>query len=411
MPDPCVDGSPKGRTARIVGCALDKPGEAARPGGAVGAEATRRPVDAHPQRVGAAATGAPAAAGPRSRRHHPVRRVDAVRVPARGLVHAVGRLQRRGAARLRQVSLRPAHPDRLAGGDLPVHLRDDLPEPRGAALRDPGPARFRDQRARRGVDRDDRRQAGHRRARGAREGGRAHGRRQGPAERGRDRRRGPDRRSHARHRVRAQRRARRAAAAPVWVVGSGTPRSVCPGWIRISSGDGELRCVMPARRPAVPSVDSSLGLTLLPTVLSLIAGSADVISFLGLGGLFVAHITGNLVLLAAHLVTGTRVSVALLLSVPVFVLGLGLTRLLAAGLDAVGLASLRPLLLLQFLLLAGFLALGVAAGPWIDPNAGAALGAACFAAADLWSLALPAGLALLAFAIGLGSGLDGGADR
>src|SRR6266540_3302956 len=78
MPDPRVDGSPKGRTARIVGCALDKPGEAARPGGAVGAEATRRPVDAHPQRVGAAATGAPAAAGPRSRRHHPVRRVDAV---------------------------------------------------------------------------------------------------------------------------------------------------------------------------------------------------------------------------------------------------------------------------------------------------------------------------------------------
>jgi uncharacterized membrane protein YoaK (UPF0700 family) len=57
----------------------------------------------------------------------------------------------------------------------------------------------------------------------------------------------------------------------------------------------------------------------LPTVLSVTAGSADVISFLGLGGLFVAHITGNLVLLAAYLVTGTRVAVALLLSVPLFV--------------------------------------------------------------------------------------------
>src|SRR5882762_778697 len=42
-----------------------------------------------------------------------------------------------------------------------------------------------------------------------------------------------------------------------------------------------------------PSVDSSLGLKLLPTVLSLIAGSADVIGFLGLGGLFTAHITGR----------------------------------------------------------------------------------------------------------------------
>ena len=38
---------------------------------------------------------------------------------------------------------------------------------------------------------------------------------------------------------------------------------------------------------------------------------------------------------------------------------------------------------------------------------GAAAGAASFAAAGLWSLALPAGLALLALAIGLGDRLDG----
>jgi hypothetical protein len=80
-----------------------------------------------------------------------------------------------------------------------------------------------------------------------------------------------------------------------------------------------------------------------------------------------------------------------------------------------GLASLRPLLLLQFLLLAGFLVLGVAAGPRIDPNAarailagvgftvGCGLGAACEAAIGLWSLALPAGLALLALAMGVGA--------
>jgi two-component sensor histidine kinase len=71
---------------------------------------------------------------------------------------------------------------------------------------------------------------------------------------------------------------------------------------------------------------------LLPFVLSLIAGSADVISFLGLGRLFVAHVTGNLILTAAHIVTGTAVSFAQLLSVPVFILALGLTRLLVAGL-------------------------------------------------------------------------------
>jgi len=33
----------------------------------------------------------------------------------------------------------------------------------------------------------------------------------------------------------------------------------------------------------------------LPFVLSLIAGSTDIIGFLGLNGLFTAHITGNLV--------------------------------------------------------------------------------------------------------------------
>ena len=120
---------------------------------------------------------------------------------------------------------------------------------------------------------------------------------------------------------------------------------------------------------ATPSVDSSLGMKMLPSVLSMIAGSADVIGFLGLGGLFIAHITGNLILIAAHIVSGTAVSPLHLLSVPVFIAVLGLTRLVGAGLEAAGLASLRLLLLLlQFLLLAGFLAFGVAAGPRVSPN-------------------------------------------
>src|SRR5262245_31864479 len=122
-----------------------------------------------------------------------------------------------------------------------------------------------------------------------------------------------------------------------------------------------------------PSVDSSRGTKLLPSVLSVIAGSVDVISFLGLGGLFTAHITGNLVILAAHVVSGGTAPLAPMLSVPVFMVVLGLTRLLVGGLEAIGLASLRPLLLLQFLLLAGFLVLCVAAGPRLDPNTATAI--------------------------------------
>src|SRR5271156_7234068 len=98
-------------------------------------------------------------------------------------------------------------------------------------------------------------------------------------------------------------------------------------------------------------VDGSLGTKLLPGVLSIIAGSVDVISFLGLGGLFAAHITGNLVVLAAHLVTGRVASLAAILSVPVFIVVLGLTRLTAAALEEARHCPLQPLLALQFVLL------------------------------------------------------------
>jgi uncharacterized membrane protein YoaK (UPF0700 family) len=122
-------------------------------------------------------------------------------------------------------------------------------------------------------------------------------------------------------------------------------------------------------RVSTPSVESSLSTRLLPTVLSIIAGSVDAIGFLGLGGLLTAHVTGNLVILAAHLVSGGEKSVAPMLSVPVFMVALGVTRLLVGGLERIGSASLRPLLLLQLLLLVGFLVLCVSAGPRIDPDA------------------------------------------
>jgi uncharacterized membrane protein YoaK (UPF0700 family) len=107
-------------------------------------------------------------------------------------------------------------------------------------------------------------------------------------------------------------------------------------------------------------IASRSGLQLLTAVLSLTAGSLDVITFLGLSGLFTAHITGNLVILAAHFAGGDTTGLAAMLSVPVFMLMLGLTRILAGGLERIGYDSLRPLLLLQFLFLAAFLSLATA---------------------------------------------------
>jgi uncharacterized membrane protein YoaK (UPF0700 family) len=116
------------------------------------------------------------------------------------------------------------------------------------------------------------------------------------------------------------------------------------------------------------SVDDSLGLKLLPAVLSVVAGSADVISFLGLNGLFVAHITGNLVIIAAHVVTGSPVGIAAAASVPVFVLVLGAVRLLAARLQSRARSSLAPLLALQLALMAGYLAPAVFGSAGANPT-------------------------------------------
>ncbi len=143
-----------------------------------------------------------------------------------------------------------------------------------------------------------------------------------------------------------------------------TVRTKDPGML------GQARCGRDSTSTVpVPSIDGSLAMTLLPTVLSLIAGSCDSIGFIGLG-FFTAHVTGNLVILAARLVAGESTSIVHVVSVPVFIAALALTRVLAGGLERLGIASLRPLLWLQFLLLAGFFVLCITAGPRVDPNAG-----------------------------------------
>src|SRR5712672_4718519 len=67
----------------------------------------------------------------------------------------------------------------------------------------------------------------------------------------------------------------------------------------------------------------------LPTLLSVIAGMVDLTGFLTLGNIFTAHITGNLVLVAALVVRGGRMNPAQILAIPVFVIGVAATWLLA----------------------------------------------------------------------------------
>jgi len=127
----------------------------------------------------------------------------------------------------------------------------------------------------------------------------------------------------------------------------------------------------PSADPATkaPSAINAPGFArMLPPLLSLIAGSSDVTSFLGLG-LFSAHVTGNLVILTAHIVAREGDKACLALSLPLFILVLGLTRLLVAGLETLNIGSLRPLLLLQFLMLGGSFILCLPSDHNRDPSA------------------------------------------
>src|SRR5438270_7246196 len=110
---------------------------------------------------------------------------------------------------------------------------------------------------------------------------------------------------------------------------------------------------------------------LLPTVLSTTAGAVDVIGFLALGGLFTAHITGNLVILAAHYATGGFSQVGPLLSVPVFVVVLGVVIVLFEN-KATDTAR-RGLLILHAGLLVAFLSLGARLGPFTNPDGAVAV--------------------------------------
>ena len=105
---------------------------------------------------------------------------------------------------------------------------------------------------------------------------------------------------------------------------------------------------------------------LLPAVLSTTAGAVDVIGFLALGGLFTAHITGNVVILAVHYAVGCFGEIGPLLAVPVFVAVLGLVTLASVEAEKVGYQSRQALLVLQAALLAGCLGLGAGFGPFAD---------------------------------------------
>src|SRR5215510_7028300 len=135
--------------------------------------------------------------------------------------------------------------------------------------------------------------------------------------------------------------------------------------------------------PSHDSPDVARWQSRLPPLLSALAGMVDVLGFLSLGKLFTAHVTGNLVVIAALLVRGGPLNMAQLLAVPVFIGAVGAVWLLAKAFDRRGPALARPLLLVQCLLLTCVLLCSVISDPAAHPHGLMAGAAAMIAVAAI----------------------------
>jgi uncharacterized membrane protein YoaK (UPF0700 family) len=119
------------------------------------------------------------------------------------------------------------------------------------------------------------------------------------------------------------------------------------------------------KRPGGPATIAAL--------LSFNGGFVDTAGFLGLQGLFVAHVTGNFVTLGAALVHGSHGIIGKVLALPEFIVVVALARLAGMALRARKRPVLRTLLVVKVALLICFFALAAGFGPFPDANTPAAL--------------------------------------
>ena len=95
--------------------------------------------------------------------------------------------------------------------------------------------------------------------------------------------------------------------------------------------------------------------SVMTRLLSLNAGFVDTVGFLGLQGLFTAHVTGNFVTLAAGFVYGPHGTIGKILALPEFIGAVAVARLVGVALTARGLPTLTILLGVEAVFLAASL--------------------------------------------------------
>ncbi len=129
----------------------------------------------------------------------------------------------------------------------------------------------------------------------------------------------------------------------------------------------ESRGSPPFSYPSSETTHEELLRKRFPALLSVIAGLVDVIGYLSLK-IFTAHVTGNIVIIAAQLVYGGPPKMDQILAVPVFMVAVAGVWISAHALNRRGPNLPRLLLLIQFLLLGSVLAVGVIYHPDANPR-------------------------------------------
>src|SRR5262245_26797718 len=129
----------------------------------------------------------------------------------------------------------------------------------------------------------------------------------------------------------------------------------------------ESRGVPPSPYPSGDTRYEELLRKRFPALLSVIAGMVDVIGYVSLK-LFTAHVTGNIVIIAAQLVYGGPPKMDQILAVPVFIVAVAGVWIKAQVLKTRGPNLPRLLLLIQFLLLSCVLIVAVIYHPDADPG-------------------------------------------
>jgi|SRR5215471_5482233 len=135
---------------------------------------------------------------------------------------------------------------------------------------------------------------------------------------------------------------------------------------------------IPASRDATSSRVARLE-EWLPPMLSIVAGMVDLTGFYTLGNVFTAHVTGNLVVAMAALVAGEPLRWAQAAAIPIFMLAVAAVWFIARFSARQSTGLVRLLLIVQFVLLATVLIVGVWARPSTQPHGLIAGVAAMFA--------------------------------